>query len=310
MRFLPVLFLFLTVSARAQQPDSLAQAVTRHAETEREKVEAIFQWITQNIAYALPGGRKDYPVLTDEPVLDTSHDGREGLRFTARQVLLRREAVCEGYARLFKVLCAAVGVQAEIVSGYVRTGSAKKFGSNHSWNAVRIDSTWYLADPTWASGFISMASGRFVNAYDPFYFLTPPDQLARTHFPDDPRWLLLPSVARFPEFRRQPFRQKAFIKYSLLPDPGVSGWITARSGDTLTLRLRSVDPDRDRQVAIDLMAESTPSGSRPDWVLLEGAQEGDAWVYRYVPQTTGQAYLFLRYRGEPVLRYFLQVEER
>ena len=63
----------------------------------------------------------------------------------AQKVLRRGKAVCDGYARLFKVLCQYTGLEAVVLNGYVRTDvgrSSERFKTNHTWNAVRIDSVW------------------------------------------------------------------------------------------------------------------------------------------------------------------------
>lgn len=58
-----------------------------------------------------------------------------------------KEVVCEGYAKLFKVLCDAKGINCIIVTGKAGTGSDPK--ENHMWNYVELDSKWYLVDCTW-----------------------------------------------------------------------------------------------------------------------------------------------------------------
>lgn len=52
------------------------------------------------------------------------------------------KAVCEGYAKMFQYLCYCVGINATQIFG---TSS----GSNHMWNAVKIDGEWYQIDVTW-----------------------------------------------------------------------------------------------------------------------------------------------------------------
>lgn len=54
--------------------------------------------------------------------------------------------VCEGYAKMFKVLCDACGVPCLIVTGTAGTSGE---GENHMWNYVNISDHWYLVDCTW-----------------------------------------------------------------------------------------------------------------------------------------------------------------
>lgn len=60
-------------------------------------------------------------------------------------VLADHSAVCEGYARAFDYLCGELGVDAVCIGG--TTDSDRD--APHSWNAVRLNDNWYLADPTW-----------------------------------------------------------------------------------------------------------------------------------------------------------------
>jgi hypothetical protein len=55
-------------------------------------------------------------------------------------------AVCEGYAKAFKVLCDQLGVPAVCVSGL---SDKSRAGSGHMWNLVQIGGAWYLVDVTW-----------------------------------------------------------------------------------------------------------------------------------------------------------------
>lgn len=58
-----------------------------------------------------------------------------------------KSAVCEGYAKAFKVLCDKVGIPCVLVSGQGVTSSG---AGAHMWNYVQMeDKQWYLVDATW-----------------------------------------------------------------------------------------------------------------------------------------------------------------
>jgi len=64
-------------------------------------------------------------------------------------LILDNMAVCEGYAKAFKVLCDAVDLPCMLIAG-----EADQYGnfygfSNHMWNAVRVEDAWYAVDTTW-----------------------------------------------------------------------------------------------------------------------------------------------------------------
>ena len=55
------------------------------------------------------------------------------------------QVVCEGYAKMFKVLCDDCDIPCIIVTGKAGTGSME----NHMWNYVKVGDYWFLMDCTW-----------------------------------------------------------------------------------------------------------------------------------------------------------------
>ena len=62
--------------------------------------------------------------------------------YSAFGALVYGRAVCEGYARAFKLLCKYAGIECILV-----TGDSK--GVGHMWNMVNIEDNWYHVDVTW-----------------------------------------------------------------------------------------------------------------------------------------------------------------
>ncbi len=61
--------------------------------------------------------------------------------------LAKGEAVCEGYAKTFKLLCDLYDIPCMLLTGNAITSTG--FGP-HAWNAVRMeDGKWYAVDVTW-----------------------------------------------------------------------------------------------------------------------------------------------------------------
>ena len=129
--------------------------------SEREKLKAIYDWITGNIYY-------NYGML----------DGSVQRKTTALQTYQGKSSVCEGYANLTLAMCNAVGIPCRIVDGfaagigsegvfenvweiynrYLQDGnlealkSSMKNYSNHAWNEAYVDGKWIILDTTWGSG--------------------------------------------------------------------------------------------------------------------------------------------------------------
>lgn len=182
-----------TTSVRA-----LAAYLTDGLGSDEEKVRAIFRWMTDHIRYDLEGFRaSDY----GDPTPD--------------EVLKKRSAVCEGYSGLFESLVHAAGFEVAVINGFAKglgfsAGDAVPAGSNHAWNAVKVKGEWKLLDCTWGAGALN-DQGEYVRGFEPFYFFTPPEQFIYSHFPNDPKWQLLPKPISRTAFERLPRVKPAFF---------------------------------------------------------------------------------------------------
>ena len=170
--------------------DALAEYLTRPATTDRDRARAIFRWITDRIAYNAEA------FLAGTPVGDCS----------AEAVLRSRKTVCAGYANLFEQLARQAGLDAVKISGYAKGFGyvpGEKLSPNHAWNAVKIEEQWRLVDSTWGAGMTDAAKG-FVKQLNEQWFLTSPEQMILSHFPDDPARQFLPLPIDAETFRRWP----------------------------------------------------------------------------------------------------------
>jgi hypothetical protein len=300
-------------SIEAPTPDSLARLLTVPYQTEMEKTRAIFSWIAQHVSYntgIYNAGRKIAVRYIPDPY-DTASSWKSATELTAEKVLRRRTAVCDGYAKLFKSLCDHAGINSVIITGYAKTYQEKKtrFLSNHSWNAVRIDSSWYLLDVTWASGYIDYAD-QYVQHLDEFYFLTPPAEFILNHYPEDLRWTLLEHPPALREFQFSPFKYKSFIKYSIQSYRPANGFIEASVGDTIQLELAIKDGARDVKIASDAFFDSTMLEFSPASVFLQPIVEADRIFYRFVVTNPELEWIHLIYNNDPILRYRLLLRKQ
>jgi transglutaminase/protease-like cytokinesis protein 3 len=168
-----------------QRLDTLARHLIKSARNDREKVRAIYRWVTDRIAY-------DAKSLQTGLLPDTSPPG----------VLKNRLTVCEGYANLFGILCVLAKLEVSKVVGVSRSSGEESETSSkdHAWNSVRLEGKWHLIDPTWGAGAIDLKEKTFVKRFSEFYFLTPPERLLFSHFPADPRWQLVKPPVTAKEF--------------------------------------------------------------------------------------------------------------
>ncbi len=165
---------------------NLAQQITRGKTTDAQKAESIFNWIVANISY-------DNELRVNNTLQQKIYISEENV---INSVLKRKKALCGGYAYLFEKLCADVGLKAAAIHGYTKTSGVKNIPkqANHSWNAVKINGVWQLLDITWAISQSTAGTGKS------YWYLTPPSQFIKTHYPEDSAWALNNSIKSKDEF--------------------------------------------------------------------------------------------------------------
>lgn len=139
-----------------------------------ELARGAFIWIANNIDYD----------LSNIFSVNTYQDAREVID----EVLSKRKGVCMHFAQLYHEITTKAGLESVIINGYTTVKSYAVYVP-HSWCAVSIDSSWYLVDPVWGSGYIQKKV--FYKDVDNFYFKSDPWKLIKTHMPFDPVWQLV-----------------------------------------------------------------------------------------------------------------------
>jgi hypothetical protein len=317
-------FLFSPVFPQ-ENPEALAKQLIAPCKTGLEKVTAIFKWITENISYRIKPNNKmpvtstfsSKKIINESDVIDDGPLKPLNER-VAEEVLSRREAVCDGYARLFTTLCDYAGIRSEIIIGYAKSWTKKpsqRFGVNHYWNAVMIDGIWYLLDATWASGYLSVQRDEFIREYDEKYFLALPEIFIQDHYPDDARWTLLPDSKIPSEFYRSPFKQKSFIKYHFTSFYPAAGIIETFVGDTIRLSLETDSKESGRNISPDLLVDSAIFSYSPSWIFLRPDMPDkpplqNRYNYIFTVASPDVEWLYLLYNDDLVLRYKINVKKK
>ena len=301
-------------------PGLLSHLLTSPYNTEKEKIRSIFLWITDNISYYLGPSRiavsrnKGKRAMAEDDFLPDTGALQSLTERVAIKVLEDRRTYCDGYARLFKSLCDHASIRSEIITGYARTDASRaeeKFRSNHSWNAVYVDSSWQLLDVTWASGYISSGSKDFVKHFDDYYYLTAPDEFIRHHYPDDLRWTLLKNPPPLYEFHYTPFRQRSYVKYDITDYYPSRGIIEARLGDTVRLELETNNFYLNRSIAPDSLWDSASLVMTPFYAYVkpEPKRKGNKVFYNFPVNSDAVEWLLIMYNNDAVLRYKLNVKK-
>lgn len=305
--------------SEAVSPEALLPVIISGDKSDRQKVNSIFHWITDNIEYNVKSFQhQQYNPATaywhEEDDQDSSAVLKPLNQRIAEMVLKRRTAVCEGYSRLFKTLCDYAGIPCEIIVGYGRTNMnsiGPSFKSNHKWNAVFFDSAWHLLDATWASGYINYRN-EFERAYNNFYFLTQPKEFLIDHQPEDLRWTLMSSTPVMREYYNTPFKTSAFTTNYISAWKPQKGILEASVGDSLVFEITAKYPDRKLWVIDIPYVDSNAIFLYHCCGITEfiNTVKGNTVSYTYVVKSEDTEWLSLIYDDEMILRYKLNIKKQ
>ena len=102
-------------------------------ENDYERVKYIFRYLSEHTDY-------DHTRLAESK--KTFHSPSSMLIYTPYACLVENKAVCAGYAKAFKMLCNACGIECTYITGW---GGEER----HGWNCVKLDGDYYFVDATW-----------------------------------------------------------------------------------------------------------------------------------------------------------------
>lgn len=215
-----------------------------------DKIEKIMQYIEKVYCYK-----------------DTSD--KDKLCFTAYGALVRKAAVCQGYASLFYRMCNQAGVPCRIV-----TGTANR--EQHAWNIVKLNGNWYNLDVVWEISYRKVnQKGR--------YFLKGSRDFSDHYL--DRKYLTPPFSTEYPisanDFAGTP-------KFSLTVSGG-SGSGRYRKGTCVTIKAKAAPEGKQFagwKISGNITFTSGTKASKPEAkVLLTGNGRATA-SYIYKPVTT------------------------
>lgn len=206
----------------------LVKELLQKAQTDLEKLRAIWMWVTHHIEYDVKG------YYNTE--LRTGVPG---------DVLQSGKAVCAGYAGLFKEMCRFAGINCVMVSGHSKgfsyePGDRFTGSGNHAWNAVSLEGRWHLLDSTWGAGNVNSNCSQFTFQYNEFYFLTHPALFIGDHFPLKDEWQLLNPRVSFRQFEKALMKMSGFYScdlHSINPDSSLIETVNGKA--TITVKSQS-----------------------------------------------------------------------
>jgi hypothetical protein len=154
--------------------DQIARYINSNFVTDGEKSRAIFIWVASNIQYDI-----------DNMFAINFYEKKED---KIEKPLRTRKGICENYASLFTDICIKSGIKSFVIEGYTKQNGFAAY-IPHAWSAALIDSSWFLFDPTWGSGYVS--DGKFFKKINNDDYKASPATLIKSHIPFDYMWQFL-----------------------------------------------------------------------------------------------------------------------
>ena len=206
MKYLIIVFLFFQTVVLSQQKsiyavvekqmrqipesqtksvDQISEYIKTHFKGEDLQIKAAYFYVISTISYDV-----NYSFTTE--LFSSDED------FVSKTIA-NKSGVCIHYAKLFKALLDQLGYQSQIVTGYTKQNNQIAKVS-HAWCAIKMrDTNWYVFDPTWDSGYVTI-SNKFVSNIASKHFKMLPSEAVKSHMPFDFLW----------QFSKEPISNREF----------------------------------------------------------------------------------------------------
>jgi Transglutaminase-like superfamily len=192
--------------------------LTKNCYSNIEKFRVLYKWITEHIEYDIAmynkGLNKEYGVtISCKDKNDCDLKFHDYYFQYCKSILRKKAGICDGYARLYKVMCDFAKIPCEVVEGHAKSKDSE-IGRNgsveHAWNAVLLNKTWFFLDATWGAGGATEneETGKlkaFIKNFDDWYFLKDYKSFLFNHYPKDEKWLFELKTHTKTDFYLQPF---------------------------------------------------------------------------------------------------------
>ncbi|ARV13730.1 transglutaminase domain-containing protein [Polaribacter sp. SA4-12] len=226
----------------------LTYNLTSKLDTDVEKFRAIYTWICQNIKgdyYMHRKVSKNRDKFKNDSIsfLDWN---KEYSKKVFKKLLKNKKTMCTGYAYLLKTMSEIANIECRIIDGYHRNtfaNIAELSLPNHSWNAVKLNNKWYLADATLSSGYTDLSLDTFIFDYNDGYFLTDPKIFIQHNYPLEKKWTLLnPELSKVTRFLNTPLMYGAAIKQKIYHDSSSKMNTEISKNETVNFHYNFLEP--------------------------------------------------------------------
>ncbi|MDT7833497.1 transglutaminase domain-containing protein [Flavobacteriaceae bacterium S356] len=272
-----------------RSPQQLADRISKDFSSDLDKVRASFKWLTNNISYSL-----DYYFHNQRTISFTYSSEKERQDQLQKirdkivaDTFISRSGVCEEYAQSLKKLCDLMNIESTLLKGYVRNNASEiaetPEGTNHVWNAVKINGKWMFIDATWAAGFV--INGRWERVFGNYFFNMPKEKIGLTHYPSDKKWQLLLNYGTLKEFYSQPIYHQYLLNHNIKLVNHTKGIISPNKDNELVFKLENL-PENSRITYYY-------KGQRYSQKAAIAPSDGVFWVTIPAPARSTELYLFI-----------------
>lgn len=268
--------------------------VTKKFPDPKDKVRAIFDWITYNISFDLKNGKNN-----------------DNSKSTSDIVLQTRKATAAGYAGLLQDMCSVVKIRCLTVNGYAKYTTeninAKPDEFNHTWDVVQLGQspdTWYYVDPTWGSGYTDEKYKVYTPYYNDRYFFADRTIFNAQHFPDNSAWQLGNGPKNEGSFFSQPLVKSYAYEVGLGKFSPNDGLIKAKLDKSLSFSL-NVNPS----APIEIVSLEMGEDRRKKTKTVDHTLRGGVLSFSYKFDNQDEFPMTVLINNKPVLGYLVEVSE-
>ena len=162
-----LMFSHEAINQMAQEMESEANRLLSGLITEMSDYEK-YHYIANELCMAVSYDYEAFGFMNTQELLEHEDYIKKILASTAYGGIVRKLAVCEGYAFSYQYLCNRAGLWCISPSGPTPYGA-------HQWNMIQLDDGYYWVDTTWMD-----------DGHGDRYFCLTDDQLAVDHTPNYP----------------------------------------------------------------------------------------------------------------------------
>ncbi|MBR1910727.1 MAG: hypothetical protein IJ828_00035, partial [Treponema sp.] len=196
----------------------LVQNLVEGIDDEELKVKVIHDWICDTIAF-------------DAQMYFLGKNKQQDFA----SVMKKKLALSEGYANLFKEMCSAAGIESVAVKGWSKGfGYAGKLAKkpDYTWNAVKVNGIWKLADVTQDAGIVEIRT--WIKHYSTEWLFLEPENFIYSHLPEDASYQFLSEAEQRTkeQFEKEPYIAGIFFDLGLALTKNIPLHDTVITGET------------------------------------------------------------------------------